>query len=218
MRTHCRAALCLYFTRASSLFFLLFGFIYCPSLFWLLLLSLFRDNAVSLVASLFHDIFIFICFCLFSCVNFFSHYSLSFSIPSALFRFLDRIRQRQKGTRICTLSQPEANERPNLPSHLPSWISFARACTLGRVPWRVRIHSARTTRRTTAFVRKTDTRRNATSASQRTTRELLVKYTIEMPAITIGEQIWRQYSYICYKSVSERLDRACRPQVQTNLR
>lgn len=74
MRTHCRAALCLYFTRASSLFFLLFGFVYCPSLFWSLLLSLFRDNAVSLVTSLFHDIFIFICFCLFYCVNFFGHY------------------------------------------------------------------------------------------------------------------------------------------------
>lgn len=53
-----------------------------------------------------------------------------------------------------TVSQPEADEKPNLPSHL-TLLNFFRA----RVQWndtrRVRIHSARTTRRA-AFIRNTD--------------------------------------------------------------
>lgn len=103
----------------------------------------FSDNVVSLVSSLFTNILVFIVFSRFSFyyINFFDHYFQPYSSLSSIsriqlfsfslllrFSFISTIwlDEDDEAHVSYTVSQPEADEKPNLPSHL-TLLNFFRA-------------------------------------------------------------------------------------------
>lgn len=103
----------------------------------------FFDNVVSLVSSLFTNILVFIVFSRFSFyyINFFDHYFQPYSSLSSIsriqlfsfslllrFSFISTIwlDEDDEAHVSYTVSQPEADEKPNLPSHL-TLLNFFRA-------------------------------------------------------------------------------------------
>lgn len=160
----------------------------------------FSDNVVSLVSSLFTNILVFIVFSRFSFyyINFFDHYFQPYSSLSSIsriqlfsfslllrFSFISTIwlDEDDEAHVSYTVSQPEADEKPNLPSHL-TLLNFFRA----------RVFSG-TTRGACAFI-------------ARELREGLHLYETQMSNTTsASKQIKRECIYIFWNRGSSNFDR-----------
>lgn len=158
----------------------------------------FFDNVVSLVSSLFTNILVFIVFSRFSFyyINFFDHYFQPYSSLSSisrtallfffaftfLFYFHDLIRRRRRST--CIVHSLAAGSRWEAkPSITPNPLEFlSRACVQWNDTRRVRIHSARTTRRA-AFIRNTDVQHDKCVKANKT--RVYISFEIGVPLILI---------------------------------